>query len=232
MKCFLGMQKLLQKNPSSSLLCTSATTSFLSLSCKEKPRNCLYFNSNRIPSLFLTLKPYTSLSMPIATVGGGCGSSLAACVARKAIVRPTLPSRFSSNSYSGCRCASDNRTIKTPLRAWVVARPAWNHTAAGAGPEGNVTTAAAAAVEGGKGCDGGNSEKRGKNEKTSEEKTGRMNRRQRGSSEVVGNADLLTIPGVGPKNLRKLVEKGLRGVAELKQLYKDKVFLLFMYIYI
>jgi len=49
-------------------------------------------------------------------------------------------------------------------------------------------------------------------------------RRQRGSASlIVGNPDLLTIPGVGPRNLRKLVEKGIGGLAELKQLYKDKV---------
>lgn len=48
-------------------------------------------------------------------------------------------------------------------------------------------------------------------------------RRQRGSAAlIVGNPDLLTIPGVGPRNLRKLVEKGIGGLAELKQLYRDK----------
>lgn len=50
----------------------------------------------------------------------------------------------------------------------------------------------------------------------------RLDRRQGGSS-VVGNPDLLGIPGVGPRNSRKLVEKGFSGVTELKQLYKDKV---------
>lgn len=40
---------------------------------------------------------------------------------------------------------------------------------------------------------------------------------------AAGNPDLLTIPGVGPRNLRKLVDKGFDGVAQLKQLYKDKV---------
>ncbi|CAA0827790.1 P-loop containing nucleoside triphosphate hydrolases superfamily protein [Striga hermonthica] len=39
---------------------------------------------------------------------------------------------------------------------------------------------------------------------------------------VAASPDLLTIPGVGPRNLRKLVEKGFEGVAQLKQLYKDK----------
>uniref|UniRef100_A0A7N0TQW6 Deoxynucleoside kinase domain-containing protein n=1 Tax=Kalanchoe fedtschenkoi TaxID=63787 RepID=A0A7N0TQW6_KALFE len=36
--------------------------------------------------------------------------------------------------------------------------------------------------------------------------------------------DLLTIPGIGPRNFRKLVENGIEGVAELKKLYKDKFF--------
>ncbi|KAF2317438.1 hypothetical protein GH714_022281 [Hevea brasiliensis] len=149
----------------------------------------------------------------VAVSGSGGGSSLANCVARKTVVRPALKSRVSSNCYSVCRCAADN-TAQTPLRAWVVARPAWYHSVAGSGAEGPITTAAAAAV---KSCDGGDGEKGEK-----EEKTVRMNRRQKGSCEMVGNADLLTIPGVGPKNLRKLVEKGFRGMAELKKLYKDK----------
>ncbi|KAH7285865.1 hypothetical protein KP509_33G049300 [Ceratopteris richardii] len=34
--------------------------------------------------------------------------------------------------------------------------------------------------------------------------------------------DLLTIPGIGPRNLEKLLAKGIGGVAELKQLYLDK----------
>ncbi|PKA57348.1 hypothetical protein AXF42_Ash013535 [Apostasia shenzhenica] len=52
-----------------------------------------------------------------------------------------------------------------------------------------------------------------------------LQRRQRGGSSgavPVDSAELLTIPGVGPRNLRKLVDKGFRGVHELKQLYKDQ----------
>ncbi|XP_073023672.1 uncharacterized protein [Primulina eburnea] len=41
---------------------------------------------------------------------------------------------------------------------------------------------------------------------------------------VLSSPDLLKIPGVGPRNLRKLVDKGFEGVAELKQLYKEKFF--------
>jgi deoxyadenosine/deoxycytidine kinase/predicted flap endonuclease-1-like 5' DNA nuclease len=62
----------------------------------------------------------------------------------------------------------------------------------------------------------------------SEEKPVRVHRRQRSSLSnspaaiTSSNPDLLAIPGVGPRNLKKLVEKGIRGVAELKQIYKDK----------
>jgi hypothetical protein len=44
---------------------------------------------------------------------------------------------------------------------------------------------------------------------------------------AVCDGEPMEIPGVGPRNLRKLVEKGIGGVAELKQSYKDKVFCLF-----
>ncbi|KAM0864446.1 hypothetical protein ACQ4PT_043903 [Festuca glaucescens] len=43
-----------------------------------------------------------------------------------------------------------------------------------------------------------------------------------GGSAVAGSGELLTIPGVGPRNLRKLVDNGFEGVAHLKQLYRDK----------
>ncbi|XP_072950695.1 uncharacterized protein [Typha angustifolia] len=44
------------------------------------------------------------------------------------------------------------------------------------------------------------------------------------SGAPIENLELLTIPGVGPRNLRKLVDKGFSRVAELKQLYRDKFF--------
>ncbi|KAI4321194.1 hypothetical protein MLD38_034606 [Melastoma candidum] len=52
------------------------------------------------------------------------------------------------------------------------------------------------------------------------EERGRVLRRQK---EGLLKMDLLAIPGVGPRNLRKLMDKGIAGVAELKQLYRDKV---------
>ncbi|EES03967.1 hypothetical protein BDA96_03G402400 [Sorghum bicolor] len=50
-------------------------------------------------------------------------------------------------------------------------------------------------------------------------------RKQRGRSDaLVGSGELLAIPGVGPRNLRKLVDKGFDDVAQLKQFYRDKFF--------
>lgn len=45
-----------------------------------------------------------------------------------------------------------------------------------------------------------------------------------GTSSGSGSGELLAIPGVGPRNLRKLVDNGFEGVAHLKQLYRDKFF--------
>ncbi|XP_047323965.1 uncharacterized protein LOC124927567 [Impatiens glandulifera] len=58
-----------------------------------------------------------------------------------------------------------------------------------------------------------------------DDKVVKLQRRQKySSSEMIlpGNPDLLTIPGVGPRNLRKLVDSGIVGVTELKALYKNK----------
>ena len=104
-------------------------------------------------------------------------------------------------------------------------RVAWTHTSS----DGSVSVSAEKGLEGLESVDGD------EGENGLEEKPGRVSggggggggsRRQRSSSGgvVVGNPDLLAIPGVGPRNLRKLVEKGIGGVAELKQLYKDKVY--------
>lgn len=108
----------------------------------------------------------------------------------------------------------------------MVARPAWHCTRA-SGQEGPVGTAVAvAAAVGVRSCGDGEEEGKGeKSERGAEEKAARLSRRQKETGgDMEGNADLLTIPGVGPKNLRKLVEKGFTGMAELKQFYKDKVF--------
>lgn len=111
---------------------------------------------------------------------------------------------------------------------------AWFHTGS------NAIFAAADGLESsdkglGESCaeDGGGEGEKSLTEEKTEEKPLRLHRRQKGSSSSASSSggssvmaespDLLTIPGVGPRNLRKLVQKGIGGVAELKQLYKDKV---------
>ncbi|XAR55644.1 Deoxycytidine kinase [Bertholletia excelsa] len=163
-----------------------------------------------------TLHPHPSAS----------GSAIAATVFSK---KPNIPicSRFPQNKYYGiCPCSMSNTDSARP---WIVfkhsqkSRLAWHHPVSekcfsGAAPlgegSGNLENGA---EDGGESDDG-----------SSEEKPLRWHRRQRvstgGVAALPGNPDLLTIPGVGPRNLRKLVEKGIAGVAELKQLYKDKFF--------
>ncbi|KAF9670620.1 hypothetical protein SADUNF_Sadunf13G0087800 [Salix dunnii] len=196
-----GIQTLLQRYPSSTLLCTPVFTSFF---------------------LFKS-KPFPSFSMPTAANFCTSTSFLAAFVAKKLTISPTFPSRFYWTTYSTCRGAVGHRTTNL-LREWMVARPAWHCTRA-SGQEGPVGTAVAvAAAEGVRSCGDGEEEGKGeKSERGAEEKAARLSRRQKETGgDMEGNADLLTIPGVGPKNLRKLVEKGFTGMAELKQFYKNK----------
>ncbi|EXB22640.1 Deoxycytidine kinase [Morus notabilis] len=125
-----------------------------------------------------------------------------------------------------CLCSIEAQWA-SPARAWAGPRVAWLRASS------DVPFSASAGVDGSsnmpeKGLefygDGGDGERGSEEEKP----TVRLNRRQRGGSSdggsLAGNPDLLTIPGVGPRNLRKLVENGISGVAELKQLYKDKFF--------
>lgn len=135
-----------------------------------------------------------------------------------------------------CRCALEAR----PARAWAVfkesagrgMRPAWLH----GGSESFVVEGARGGMKGA-GLKGDSPEEVVEEEgdkvaavdgATAEGRQRLGGRRSRSSSgsmavPLSGNPDLLTIPGVGPRNLRKLVDKGIGGVAELKQLYRDKV---------
>ncbi|KAF8411876.1 hypothetical protein HHK36_004435 [Tetracentron sinense] len=119
--------------------------------------------------------------------------------------------RFSSSSCTLCRCKLNDGT---PDRAWL-------HTK----PEGVLRN-----LEKMGSCNGGDNEVSEEGLSCSlsgcDEHPLQLHRRQKGSSSgaLSENPDLLTIPGVGLRNLRKLVENGIRGVAELKQLYKDKFF--------
>lgn len=128
------------------------------------------------------------------------------------------------NNCHICRCSLEN----APVRAWVVLKQsrtsaAWFGTLASAsGSEKGVPVTSAEEVEDSL----SGVEDKEENVSASEEKPG-LHRRQRGSGGgeggVMASPDLLTIPGVGPRNLRKLVQKGFMGVDQLKQLYRDKV---------
>lgn len=115
-------------------------------------------------------------------------------------------STLSAGFYARC-----SLKMPPPPRSWVVMREgrAWFHTAA---------------------CEGvkaaGSESQKEKSEDTTSSSVKVSRRRGGGAGTapgLVGNPDLLTIPGVGPRNLRKLVDNGIGDVAELKQLYKDKV---------
>ncbi|KAJ7949703.1 Deoxycytidine kinase [Quillaja saponaria] len=210
------MQKLLRRTSSTPIICTAGAKKVQSLT------------SLRLPTM-----PATAAAFPNST-----GSYLAASVTRKPFKENVAASsRFlatlaASSNCCICRCAIDGRT---PTRAWVVfkdgrngSRASWLHT----GTDVSFSTSAVEGVKcSEKGSGGDNGEEGEKASALSlsvdseEEKPLRLNRRQKGSPNagvIPGNPDLLTIPGVGPRNLRKLVEKGIDGVAELKQLYKDK----------
>ncbi|KAK4341009.1 hypothetical protein RND71_039510 [Anisodus tanguticus] len=121
-----------------------------------------------------------------------------------------------------CRCSLDNNTA--PVRAWVVLK----QSRSSAAWFGTVASASGSGSEKGVPVTSAEEEKDEDNESGSAARL--HNRRQRGSGGggegggVMASPDLLTIPGVGPRNLRKLVQKGFMGVDQLKQLYRDKFF--------
>ena len=55
------------------------------------------------------------------------------------------------------------------------------------------------------------------------EKAASSTQRRRRPSNLLPASDLLTVPGVGPRNLEKLMAKGIDQVASLTQLYREKV---------
>lgn len=204
------MQKLLRRNPSTpirrSVSNMPATSSFLSLEFNSKYNNSKNFSlgfakRNRSTSSFLPQIPLQQLKMPAATLLHLHPSA--------ALKNPTTSITF---SYLPTKTPNT-----VPLRAWF-------HTASDKSfPLPAATVGSSEGVRDLEGADGGEREKAESSVASgSGVKPVRLDRRQGGSS-VVGNPDLLGIPGVGPRNSRKLVEKGFSGVTELKQLYKDKV---------
>ncbi|XP_038890796.1 uncharacterized protein LOC120080252 [Benincasa hispida] len=224
------MQKLLRLNPSSSssapILCT-AVKPFSFLPSKTTP-----FTPNPSHPLLM------SSARAFHSAGGGSAFSSPSRSSKPSST--AVLSRFAAvNSSRNCYLCRGTIDAPAALRAWVVfkdnrngLRPAWLHTdsdglfSSSSGEGSNSSRVSVAGDNGGDGdgfvCD---NDEEGK--KVLEEKGSKSSRRQKGlagGGVLVGNPDLLTIPGVGPRNLKKLVQKGIAGVAELKQLYKDKFF--------
>ncbi|GAV80479.1 dNK domain-containing protein [Cephalotus follicularis] len=217
------MQKLLCKSPYSGsgpiLLCTTTTATTLSVTHPLKKFLSQGFRVNPLLRATYSAMPTAAT----ATITGGC-SSLSAFLTKRPIPKHSFYSPSTNNTSTSrchCRCASTN-TATTPVRVWLLSkegpepprsgpRRVWFHTDASHGSVGEAT------VEGDKGQEG-------KVKSSAEEKPIRLTRRQKGAPLLPGNPDLLSIPGVGPRNLRKLVDNGIEAVAQLKQLYKDKFF--------
>ncbi|XP_031098388.1 uncharacterized protein LOC116002398 [Ipomoea triloba] len=223
------MQKLISRNPlgppaalSVSSLPLSFPHDFLSLgfyrnrltpfSPKPKPPTSPMPSMATLHRLRHSPLPYSSAGSPLS----GAGSK---------VVPKTVTSLRGSCRI--CRCSLES---VAPVRAWVVlkqenargAHAAWFATVA-AGDSDTVVPAPEGEAEDASHMSGDENSKDLK-----ERQAIRSHRRQRngssGAGTLPGSPDLLTIPGVGPRNFKKLVEKGFEGVAQLKQLYRDKFY--------
>ncbi|MED6173213.1 hypothetical protein PIB30_057148 [Stylosanthes scabra] len=207
------MQKLLRPT------CCSAPIRSLSLGGTAIHTGTLTFPSSFTPittlpfsfsiSLSLSSSPRKYIAMAVAAPSFSSSplglAPNASRSASKSLPLSTLPASSSSSEISRCLSLTHKHTAtRAPIQRlqWLLPRRAsFNST----------------------------SEGEGEGEDTKEHKpfSTRLHRRQRASSSsspIPPNPDLLAIPGVGPRNLRKLVRKGIAGVAQLKQLYKDKFF--------
>lgn len=242
------MEKLLRRSPPCLLLCAAANAHPLSLSLTQfYAHNSLFLgfqNDLRIAkyhngNFLLAMPTSTAFCVrPWATVAGPIPLKQ-----RRLIPSAKVPSGLCSVNCRACPCSI--RSGK-PAKAWVVlketrtgSRSAWCHTASDGGLRdsdelGTVDDDDDDVEKSEKGSSlgemGQGSEEGLSSGSTTEEKPVSLNRKQKSSmnstavaAAMPGNPDLLTIPGVGPRNLRKLVEKGIEEVAQLKQLYRDKV---------
>ncbi|MFS7983619.1 putative deoxycytidine kinase [Helianthus anomalus] len=187
---------------------------------------------NQIPSIHpplgLGFSHNTPLPMPYAatTTTTAIGSRNLFSSSRNTCSNSTRVGSNLTYTSRKCRCSVESVNNTVPSRAWSLlkenrsgSRVAWFQTSVVSDNLVSVSSEEDNGEDSGGGGDDG-------------EKTVRLNRRHHRSGGgggngvplLAGNPDLLTIPGVGPRNLRKLVENGIGGVAELKQIYKDKFF--------
>ncbi|MED6132733.1 hypothetical protein PIB30_021558 [Stylosanthes scabra] len=180
----------------------------LTLTSSFTPITTLPFSFSISLSLSSSPRKYIAMAVAAPSISssplGLAPTASASRSASKSLPLSTLPAFSSSSAMSRCLSLTHKHTAtRAPIQRlpWLLPRRAsFNSTSEGEG------------------------------EDTKEHKpfSTRLHRRQRASSSssspITPNPDLLAIPGVGPRNLRKLVRKGIAGVAQLKQLYKDKVF--------
>lgn len=238
------MQKLLRRNPCSAapILCPLSTilpppVSLIPLGFKQnttkRTLHSLGFNHHNLFSIPSSMPPAaTALHLR----GSGMPPTLSGPNPVISMCNYTTPSsspRYALNSTNRCRicrCSIESATT-VPDRPWIVlkesrngSRLAWLRTSSTSSDKGFPISATNIEDDGGGEAD--------KELSVPEMKQTKLNRRQRSSLSgscnppplLPGNPDLLTIPGVGPRNLRKLVENGIAGVAELKKIYKDKFY--------
>ncbi|OVA12905.1 Deoxynucleoside kinase [Macleaya cordata] len=196
------MQKLFRRSPSGPIICTAVPSPpwGINFNKQKKKKN---FN---FPPVFNLPSP-PSPTMSATTFVGGL-TATTTTTDTVSLSKKLASARFVSSNCGICRCLLDNGV--SPLRAWVVlkegqsavSRSAWLHTKTSDGFQ--VVSAKESS-----------SSSSSPTSSDCEEKPLRLHRRQRGSSlggggptNLPGSPDLLTIPGVGPRNLRKLVDKG------------------------
>lgn len=210
------MQNLLRRSPTGPILATGATYPIPFLSSPSATSaagaNSLSLwkrrNGGGTYGTFALVSPPSQPRMPALHLSPSKGGSSIYLVSSS---KNAVTNRFSS--WNSCRMCHRSINSTDNPRAWVVLkgsrvlpRLAWFQTVAS------------------KKSDEIREEDGDDAEKGSEERLLKIPRRQKASSGRNMNPDLLTIPGVGPRNLRKLVDNGIAGVAELKKLYKDKFF--------
>lgn len=222
------MQKILRRSP-----CLGIIGSPPILSLHKSPF-LLGFCKNpflrHVPVCNITLMPsIAALNLQGSTTTRALSHPAAAAGRSKTPLPPStarsLNAHLFGNGCGLCKCSVEGGGGSVgPVRAWVVLkeksrcgnRKAWFGTVAAAEKDGG------AVVETGE---------KGLEEPAEAAAQVRVQRKRTaagggsgGGTPSPANPDLLSIPGVGPRNLRKLVEKGFDGVAKLKQLYRDKFF--------
>lgn len=209
------MHKLLHR-PTSSLPIPILSSSYSPLLISNS-------NSNSTPLLLsLPLKPFHSLTMAAAT--SSSTSSGVSFPLQKSLSSP----RYSNASYvRTCFCptltltrhtttTSTSTSNNTKNLPWLLLKHSQHSNATSQSsfhnnPEQQQSTPT--------------TEDDSSSSSTNTTSSFRLNNRRHQKAESSSSStppDLLAIPGVGPRNFRKLVQKGIQGVAQLKQLYKDK----------